>query len=202
MFWKTGPPAATPPISTSIGHPQERKLHNRVLMPILGDHYGRLIDDRQIRLEREGGSFQVRYADHVFPLAPRTFDDILSKAADDHRRRSSWRLPPTWPAICPRPIASIAAASIAATAIRKFCGACSIRNCASTKIGPRQSIRSIDEINKSPDRIGLALGAAKLSPRLLAHRQARPRLSPILRHQHAWPRCASKTSACSPIRTP
>ncbi len=62
--------------------PQERKLHNRVLMPILGDHYGRAIDEKKIRLEREGGSFQVHYLDHVLPLAPRTLDDILSKAAD------------------------------------------------------------------------------------------------------------------------
>ncbi len=62
--------------------PQERKLHNRVLMPILGDHYGRLVDERKIRLERDGGSFQVRYADRVLPLAPRTLDEILSKAAD------------------------------------------------------------------------------------------------------------------------
>jgi (1->4)-alpha-D-glucan 1-alpha-D-glucosylmutase len=62
--------------------PQEKKLHNRVLMPILGDHYGRVVDERKIRLERDGGSFQVRYLEHVLPLAPRTLDDILSKAAD------------------------------------------------------------------------------------------------------------------------
>jgi (1->4)-alpha-D-glucan 1-alpha-D-glucosylmutase len=62
--------------------PQQEKLHNRVLMPILGDHYGRVIDAKEIRIERDGGSFQVRYAEHLLPLAPPTLDEILSKAAD------------------------------------------------------------------------------------------------------------------------
>jgi (1->4)-alpha-D-glucan 1-alpha-D-glucosylmutase len=62
--------------------PQEQKLRNRVLLPILGDHYGRVIDAKEIQLERDGGSFQVRYADHILPLAPPTLDDILSAAAD------------------------------------------------------------------------------------------------------------------------
>ena len=62
--------------------PQEQKLHNRVLMPILGDHYGRIIDFGQIKVVRDGGSFQIRYADHVLPVAPRALDDILNAAAE------------------------------------------------------------------------------------------------------------------------
>lgn len=62
--------------------PQEVKLHNRVSMPILADHYGRVIDERKIRLERDGGAFHVRYLERTLPLAPRTLDDILSKAAE------------------------------------------------------------------------------------------------------------------------
>jgi len=61
---------------------QEQKLRNRVLLPILGDYYGRVIDAKEIRVERDGGSFQVRYADHTLPLAPPTLDEILSTAAD------------------------------------------------------------------------------------------------------------------------
>jgi (1->4)-alpha-D-glucan 1-alpha-D-glucosylmutase len=63
--------------------PHEQKLHNRVLMPILGDHYGRCIESGEIQLAREGGSFHIRYADHTLPLAPRTLDDILLAAASD-----------------------------------------------------------------------------------------------------------------------
>ncbi len=62
--------------------PQERKLHNRVLLPILGDHYGQVLDERQIRLEREGGSFRARYFERLLPLAPKSLDDILSRAAE------------------------------------------------------------------------------------------------------------------------
>jgi (1->4)-alpha-D-glucan 1-alpha-D-glucosylmutase len=62
--------------------PQEQRLHNCVLLPILADHYGRIIEAKQIRVERDGGSFHVRYADRVLPVAPRTLDDILSAAAE------------------------------------------------------------------------------------------------------------------------
>src|SRR5215475_11969007 len=61
---------------------QEQKLRNRVLLPILGDHYGRVIDAKEIRVERRDGSFHVHYADHLLPLAPPTLDDILSTAAE------------------------------------------------------------------------------------------------------------------------
>jgi (1->4)-alpha-D-glucan 1-alpha-D-glucosylmutase len=62
--------------------PLELKLHNVVSMPILGDHYGRVIEAGEIKIEREGGSFLVRYFDHVLPLAPRSLDGILSAAAE------------------------------------------------------------------------------------------------------------------------
>jgi (1->4)-alpha-D-glucan 1-alpha-D-glucosylmutase len=62
--------------------PQEKSLHNRVLMPILGDHYGRAIEEGQLQIQREGGSFHVKYFDHLLPLAPRTIDTILSAAAE------------------------------------------------------------------------------------------------------------------------
>src|SRR5690606_29821458 len=62
-------------------HP-EAKLHNIVLMPIMGDHYGRVLEEGQIRIERDGGTFHVRYFDHVLPCAPRALDGILSAAAE------------------------------------------------------------------------------------------------------------------------
>ncbi|MCC7085014.1 MAG: malto-oligosyltrehalose synthase [Pirellulales bacterium] len=62
--------------------PLEQKLHNLVSMPILADHYGRVLEAGEIKLEREGGSFLVRYFDHVLPLAPRSLEGILSAAAE------------------------------------------------------------------------------------------------------------------------
>jgi (1->4)-alpha-D-glucan 1-alpha-D-glucosylmutase len=53
-----------------------------VLAPILEDHYGRLVDRGELRIEWQGGSFIVRYHDHELPLSPRTFDEILGPAAE------------------------------------------------------------------------------------------------------------------------
>ncbi|MDQ2726840.1 MAG: malto-oligosyltrehalose synthase [Actinomycetota bacterium] len=60
--------------------PPESKLRNVVLLPILGDHYGRELEAGNLRLEREGGSFVLRYYDHAAPIAPRTLDAILEGA--------------------------------------------------------------------------------------------------------------------------
>jgi (1->4)-alpha-D-glucan 1-alpha-D-glucosylmutase len=64
-------------------HPPESKLANRVLLPILGDHYGRELEAGHIRVIREGGSLLVTYYDNRAPLAPKSMDDLLARAADD-----------------------------------------------------------------------------------------------------------------------
>jgi (1->4)-alpha-D-glucan 1-alpha-D-glucosylmutase len=65
---------------------RERKLVGSVLVPVLGDHYGRVLEAGQIRLEREGGSFVVRYMDHTLPVSPRSIDSLLSGAAAELAR--------------------------------------------------------------------------------------------------------------------
>ncbi|MGZ3714349.1 MAG: alpha-amylase family glycosyl hydrolase, partial [Ktedonobacterales bacterium] len=62
--------------------PPEAKLRNTVLLPILGDHYGRVLEARQITLTRDGGSFTLLYFEHSFPVAPRALDVPLAIAAD------------------------------------------------------------------------------------------------------------------------
>ncbi|MDQ3106867.1 MAG: malto-oligosyltrehalose synthase, partial [Actinomycetota bacterium] len=61
--------------------PPERKLIAQVLVPVLGDHYGRVLENGELVLVREGGSFTVRYHDHDLPVSPRSIDDLLSRAA-------------------------------------------------------------------------------------------------------------------------
>ena len=61
--------------------PPEAKLRNTVLMPILGDHYGRVLEAGEFRLTRDEGAFTVHYYDHVVPVAPRSLDDLLAGAA-------------------------------------------------------------------------------------------------------------------------
>jgi (1->4)-alpha-D-glucan 1-alpha-D-glucosylmutase len=61
--------------------PPEAKLRNTVLMPILGDHYGRVLEAGEFRLQRDDGGFTVHYYDHVLPVAPPSLDDLLAAAA-------------------------------------------------------------------------------------------------------------------------
>ncbi len=61
--------------------PPEEKLRNTVLLPILGDHYGRVLDRGEVTIERDGARFLVRYFDHVLPVAPRSLEGLLADAA-------------------------------------------------------------------------------------------------------------------------
>jgi (1->4)-alpha-D-glucan 1-alpha-D-glucosylmutase len=61
--------------------PPEAKLRNSVLMPILGDHYGRVLEAGELQLVRDGGAFTIHYYEHVLPVAPPTLDGLLAAAA-------------------------------------------------------------------------------------------------------------------------
>ncbi len=60
-------------------HPPKEDLRGKVLSPVLGEHYGMLLENGEIRLafEAEQGVFAVRYHNHRFPLDPRTYPAIL-----------------------------------------------------------------------------------------------------------------------------
>ena len=53
-------------------HSSEVKLQNKVLIPVLGDQYGRVLTAGQIQIDRERGSLCVRYGENIYPLAPRS----------------------------------------------------------------------------------------------------------------------------------
>ncbi|MBA3268569.1 MAG: malto-oligosyltrehalose synthase [Acidimicrobiia bacterium] len=53
----------------------------RVLLPLLGDHYGRVLAAGELSLDREGSAFVVRYYEHAVPVSPRTLDTLLGRAA-------------------------------------------------------------------------------------------------------------------------
>jgi len=61
--------------------PPEAKLRNTLLMPILGDHYGRVLERGEITVAREGPVFSIRYFDHRLPVSPRTLETVLAPAA-------------------------------------------------------------------------------------------------------------------------
>jgi (1->4)-alpha-D-glucan 1-alpha-D-glucosylmutase len=63
--------------------PSEAKLRDTVLMPILGDHYGREVEAGHVKLSRTGGGFAFHYFDHSMPVAPRSLNDLLNEAAKE-----------------------------------------------------------------------------------------------------------------------
>lgn len=54
--------------------PPERRLRDVILLPVLGDHYGRVLESGGIRLAVRDGAPVVVAADRAFPLDPATVD--------------------------------------------------------------------------------------------------------------------------------
>ena len=62
-------------------HSSEVKLQNKILIPVLGDQYGRVLSANELQIEQECGQFRLRYFDDQFPLSPRSLAIPLSKAS-------------------------------------------------------------------------------------------------------------------------
>jgi (1->4)-alpha-D-glucan 1-alpha-D-glucosylmutase len=62
-------------------NPPKTDLVNKVLLPVLGDQYGRVLEDQQIVVGYKCGGFHVQVNDKALPLAPRTWSLILEPAA-------------------------------------------------------------------------------------------------------------------------
>jgi (1->4)-alpha-D-glucan 1-alpha-D-glucosylmutase len=60
--------------------PDRRYLHNKLLVPFLGDQYGAVLDDGQLelRFDPEGGGFAVwAYGTHKLPICPLNYERVL-----------------------------------------------------------------------------------------------------------------------------
>jgi len=54
------------------------ELQGRLLLPVLGETYGRALESGQLRLEYAAGSLAVRYFSHRFPIDVGTYDRVLT----------------------------------------------------------------------------------------------------------------------------
>lgn len=64
-------------------HPVKDELENKVLLPILGDQYGIVLENQEIVLHYEEGHFFVRYYNNHLPLDPTSWVLVLSFRADE-----------------------------------------------------------------------------------------------------------------------
>ena len=58
----------------------EPRLRHRVLLPVLGDQVGRVLEHGELRLVREAGTLLVAYHDNRFPLSVETITEIVGAA--------------------------------------------------------------------------------------------------------------------------
>ncbi len=62
--------------------PQEERLRDKVLVPILPDQYGRVLKAGGIKVARVGHKFQVEASGQSLPVAPQSLPMILARAAE------------------------------------------------------------------------------------------------------------------------
>jgi (1->4)-alpha-D-glucan 1-alpha-D-glucosylmutase len=64
-------------------HPLKDELHGKVLVPVLHDHYGAVLESGELKLafRCERGEFDIVYRDNRFPVNPREYPRILRHAA-------------------------------------------------------------------------------------------------------------------------
>src|SRR5690349_16641180 len=75
---ENGPSSRYAPYFDIDWHPIKRELEDKVLLPILGDQYGAVLESQALQLACERGTFVLRYFENTLPIAPKTFDQILS----------------------------------------------------------------------------------------------------------------------------
>lgn len=62
--------------------PLKRSLEGKILLPTLGDQYGRVLEEGELSLERRGGRILLRYYGRVFPVSPKSLEPLLERAAE------------------------------------------------------------------------------------------------------------------------
>jgi len=58
-------------------HPVKDELAEKVLIPILGDQYGAVLERQELQLAYANGAFFIKYYDDALPVAPDTYGRIL-----------------------------------------------------------------------------------------------------------------------------
>src|SRR6266853_1031673 len=86
LWWmdvlENGPSSLYAPYFDIQWKPLKSDLQDKVLLPILGDQYGRVLERGELQVRFDAGAFFLRYYDHEFPIAPGTYRHILQIALD------------------------------------------------------------------------------------------------------------------------
>jgi (1->4)-alpha-D-glucan 1-alpha-D-glucosylmutase len=58
--------------------PLKPDLVHKILLPVLGDQYGKVLESGELKLQREAGALWIAYHTWRFPLSPSTYATVLS----------------------------------------------------------------------------------------------------------------------------
>jgi (1->4)-alpha-D-glucan 1-alpha-D-glucosylmutase len=64
------------------------ELKDKILLPVLGDPYGDVLESGQIRLGFADGAFYLQYFDRRFPVFPRSYASLLEPGLEEWERAS------------------------------------------------------------------------------------------------------------------
>jgi len=67
-------------------HPPKTELHEKVLLPVLGEQYGRVLENQELSISYEAGAFYAVYWSSRYPIGPRTILPLLEPIVADLRR--------------------------------------------------------------------------------------------------------------------
>lgn len=58
-------------------HPGKQELQDRVLLPVLGDRYGKVLENGDLKLSFAEGAFTLHYFETKLPISPATYPTLL-----------------------------------------------------------------------------------------------------------------------------
>jgi (1->4)-alpha-D-glucan 1-alpha-D-glucosylmutase len=73
---RNGPSSQFAPYFDIDWDPQGEKLDRKVLVPILGDHYGRVLENGELQLALDEGEVVVGYFEHVYPISLASLEGV------------------------------------------------------------------------------------------------------------------------------
>ncbi len=86
LWWQdvleNGPSSQFAPFFDIEWRPLKQDLQEKVLLPILGDQYGRVLERGELTVRYDAGAFTLHYYEHLFPIAPGTYRFILDLALE------------------------------------------------------------------------------------------------------------------------
>src|SRR5215467_1728290 len=77
---ENGPSSRYAPYFDIDWQPLKSDLHDKVLLPILSDQYGRVLERGELQVRFEGGTFYLVYGQRRLPIAPGTYRHVLEVA--------------------------------------------------------------------------------------------------------------------------